>query len=307
MVICCRMRFHRLDLNLLVVLDALLAEKNVSRAASRLNLTQPAISNSLSKLRQHFEDELLVKLGRQMVPTPLAESLRKPVREALVDLQAIAESRPSFDPATVEKVFHIVASDYVAATLLPAAVARLAEIAPGVSIHTLPVSEPTVGLLARGEVDFQIIPEEATLSDHPHELLFEDRYVCIAWSRNRFIQDPLSREQYLSARHVITTFDSERMLAFDEAYVQRQGWHRDAVAQLPSFTLLPFYVIGTGQIATIHERLARLYAKTMPLKVITPEIDFPLLRERIQWHHNRENDPANIWLREFLIDVAAEV
>ena len=301
------MRFHRLDLNLLVVLDALIAERNVSRAAERLNLTQPAISNSLAKLRRHFQDDLLVKLGRQMVPTPLAESLREPVREALVDLQAIAESRPSFDPSTVEKVFSIVASDYVAATLLPAATAELAKIAPGVSLHTLPVSEHTIGLLARGEVDFQIIPEETTIADHPHELLFEDRYVCIAWSRNRSIQDPLSREQYLAARHVITTFDNERMRAFDEAYIQRQGWRRDAVAQLSNFTLLPFHVVGTPQIATIHERLANLYAKIMPLKIVSPEIDFPILRERIQWHHNRENDPANVWLRNFLLEIAPAV
>ncbi len=301
------MRFHRLDLNLLVVLDALIAERNVSRAAERLNLTQPAISNSLAKLRQHFQDDLLVKMGRQMVPTPLAESLREPVREALVGLQAIAESRPSFDPATVEKIFDIVASDYVVATLLPAATARLAEIAPGVGIHTLPVSERSIGLLARGEVDFQILPEETTTPDHPHELLFEDRYVCIAWARNQTITDPLSRENYLSARHVVTAFDSDRMLAFDEAHMQKNGWKRDVVAQLPSFTLLPFCIVGTRQIATIHERLARLYANSMPLKIITPEIDFPILRERIQWHHNRGNDPANVWMRQFLMEVAATV
>lgn len=301
------MRFHRLDLNLLVVLDALIAERNVSRAAERLNLTQPAISNSLAKLRQHFQDDLLVKLGRHMVPTPLAESLREPVREALVDLQAIAESRPSFDPSTVGKEFKIVASDYVAAILLPVAIQRLTETAPQISIQSLPVTERNLGLLRRGEADFLIIPEETAAPEHPHELLFEDRYTCIAWSRNRSVNSPLTLDAYLSARHVVTAFDNERMLAFDEARLQALGVRRDTVAHLPSFNLLPFYVVGTKLLATIHERLARLFAASLPLKIVAPEIDFPILRERIQWHRNRDNDPANMWLRKFLIDVAAEL
>ncbi len=301
------MRFHRLDLNLLVVLDALLAEKNVSRAASRLNLTQPAISNSLSKLRRHFEDELLVKLGRQMVPTPLAESLREPVREALMNLQTIAESRPSFDPATVEKEFILVATDYVVAAFFPEAVQQLAKLAPGVSLRVLPVTERNIRLMGRGEADFIVTPEDTVSPEHPSALLFEERYTCIAWSQNKSVKAPLLLEDYLAANHVVTAFDSERMLAYDEAYLQRHGHTRNIVAVLPSFTQLPYLVVGTQNIATIHERLARLFAKNMALKVVPPAIEFPVLREAIQWHRNRDYDPANIWMREFLIDIASRL
>ena len=112
------MHFRNLDLNLLVVLDALLVEESVSKTAERLNLTQPAISNALARLRHHFQDDLLVRLGRQLVPTPLAQTLRDPVRDALLQIQSIADARPSFDPKTEQRQFTIVSSDYVAATLL---------------------------------------------------------------------------------------------------------------------------------------------------------------------------------------------
>lgn len=301
------MRFHRLDLNLLVVLDTLIAEQNVSRAAERLNLTQPAISNSLAKLRQHFDDDLLVKLGRQMVPTPLAESLREPIRETLMNIQAIAESRPSFDPSTVEKEFTIVASDFVAAAFLADALQQMAMVAPGVSINVLPVMDRNVELLARGDVDLLIMPEGAVNPDHPHELLFEDRYTCIAWSGNRSLKSPITIEEYMGARHVLSAINNERRLAFDEAYLHQQGHQRRSVAVVHNFTLLPSFVVGTQHIATLHERLAQIFVKTLPLKILTPAFDLPLLRERIQWHRNRENDPANLWLRNFLIDIAAAV
>ena len=301
------MRFHNLDLNLLVVLDALIAERNVSRAAARLNLTQPAVSNSLRRLRQHFHDELLVKLGRQMVPTPLAESLREPVRDALLHIRAIAESRPDFDPSMAEREFTIIASDYVAATLLTEATRRLADIAPNLCVHVLPVSERNALRLSQGDADLLIIPSDAVLPDHPHRLLFEDRFTCMVWSGNRAAKSPLSLTDYLAARHVVTAFDGDRTLTFDAVYLNERGYERTVAAILPSFNLLPLFVVGTANIATVLGRLARLYADSLPLRIVEPAIEFPVVSEHLQWHRNRENEPANRWLRDFLGEIAASV
>ena len=300
------MRFHRLDLNLLVVLDVLIDEQNVSLAANRLNLTQPAISNSLAKLREHFEDELLIKLGRQMVPTPLAESLREPIKETLTNLQAIAVARPSFDPKNAEKEFIIVASDYVVAAFLPDIIQQLASLGPKISIRVLPVQENSE-LLARGEVDFSIIPHENITSDHPNAFLFAEEYTCIAWSGNKSIKSPLKLKDFLSARHVITAFESERMRTCDEAFLRGKGYVRKVVATIPSFNQLPSLIVGTKNIATVQKRLAQKFSKYLPLKIISPTIKFPKIRENIQWHRNRDRDPENIWMREFLIKIAGDL
>src|SRR5262249_26314135 len=147
------MRFRDLDLNLLVVLDALLAEENVSRAAERLRLTQPAISSSLGRLRRHFNDDLLVKRGRRMTPTPLAESLRAAVGEILAQIQDVADTRPHFDPASAKHTFVVVASDYVAATLLADAVARLQKVAPNITIVSHALTEQNIERFMRGDWD----------------------------------------------------------------------------------------------------------------------------------------------------------
>src|SRR5262245_4933192 len=112
------MRFNRLDLNLLVALDALLAEQNITRAAERLHLSQSAVSGALARLREHFQDELLVQVGRRMTRTPLAESLAQPVREILAQVQATVERRPGFDPSTSDRQFSIMVSDYVTTVLM---------------------------------------------------------------------------------------------------------------------------------------------------------------------------------------------
>ena len=130
------MRYHKLDLNLLVVLDKLLSLGNVSQTAQMLHMTQPAISMSLARLRAHFEDELLVQVGRKMVPTPFAESLRDKVREALSELEQIAMNRSGFDPATVSRTFSIVASDYVYQVFLTGALRGLHAQAPNVVVST---------------------------------------------------------------------------------------------------------------------------------------------------------------------------
>jgi LysR family transcriptional regulator, nod-box dependent transcriptional activator len=299
------MRFRELDLNLLVVLDALLTDTNVSRAAERLHLTQPAISNSLSRLRRHFHDDLLLKRGRRMVPTPLANSLRTPVRDALLQFQTIADTRPNFNPASATHRFIIVASDYVAATLLAEAVMRLQTEAPGITIVSHQLTERNLEHFHHGDWDLLIAPKLPAISGHHTRLLFRERFTCIASASNTTIGDTLTLKQYLAARHVIASFDDPNLMAFDEAFLTSRGHKRQVAAAVSNFTLLPLFVVGTDHIATIHSRLARRFAKTIPIRIVRPHVAFPYVEELLHWHRHRDRDPASLWLRNFLIDVAS--
>ena len=299
------MRYRDLDLNLLVVLDALLAEQNVSRAAERLNLTQPAISSSLGRLRHHFKDDLLVKRGRRMVPTSLADSLRAPVRDILVHVQQVADARPQFDPASATHTFVVVASDYVAATLLADAVSHLQKVAPNVTIVSRPLTEQNIERFVRGDWDLLIMPRIPAVSGLETKLLFREQFTCIAWSKNKAVGTKVTLKQYLSHTHVIVAFDYPMLMGFDEVFLRQFGHHRHVSAVVPNFTLLPMFVTGTNHLATIHSRLARRFAKDLPLKIVKPQIAFPVVEEHLCWHRHRDRDTAGAWLRQFLSDVAS--
>ncbi len=299
------MRFRDLDLNLLVVLDALLAEENVSRVATRLNLTQPAISSSLSRLRQHFDDELLVKRGRRMLATPLADSLRDPIRQALIHFQSIADRRANFDPATAKQRFVIVASDYVAATLLADVTAQLEAVAPNVVIVSRSLTERNIDGFVHGDWDLMITPRAPVNSDISSRLLFRERFTCIACAKNKSVGDSITLPQYLSQSHVVVEFDQPSMLALDEKFLSDAGHRRRVGVVVPHFTLMPAFVAGTSHIATIHRRLAQKVAKTLPVRIVRPKIAFPSVDEMLCWHPHKDQEAGNVWLRDFLIKSAA--
>jgi len=298
------MRYRDLDLNLLVVLDALLTAQNVSRAAERLNLTQPAISSSLGRLRHHFKDDLLVKRGRGMVPTALAESLRAPVRDILVHVQQVADARPQFDPASAAHSFVVVASDYVAATLLADAVSHLQRVAPNVTIVSRPLTEQNIERFVRGDWDLLIMPRVPAVSALETKLLFREQFTCLAWEKNGGVGTKVTLKQYLNQSHVIVAFDYPMLLGFDEVFLRQNGHQRHISAVVPNFTLLPMFIVGTNHLATIHQRLARRFAKDLPLKIVKPQIPFPHVEEYLCWHRHRERDSAGMWLRQLLIEVA---
>lgn len=197
------MHFHKLDLNLLVALDTLLEERSVSRAADRLNLSQSALSSSLSRLREYFGDHLLIPAGRRMEPTALGLSLESPVRDILQRVRAAIETRPTFDPATAQRRFRIITSDYLIEVLLADVVRELARIAPGIQLQILPSNEISFALFLRGDVDLVIAPDTHTVEDHPRSLLFEETFSCVVWTGNTTAREPLTTEQWLGMSHVV--------------------------------------------------------------------------------------------------------
>lgn len=300
------MQFKGLDLNLLVVLDVLLAEQSITRAAERVHLGQPATSGALARLRDFFGDELLVQVGHKMVLTPRAEGLIDPVRNMLIQAEAIINKSPAFNPRTSVRTFKLMMSDYVATVLMPPVLKRLQQCAPGVTIELLSNAESSIHSLERGELDFLIAPKQYISAEHPWKDLFEDAYVCLVWSDNPVVGDCLSLDQYLALGHVAVRFGKQRTPPVDEWFFECFGHKRRIEVVAMAFNLLPQLLLGTTRIATLPESLARWYGRYLPLRLIPPPVDIPPLIELIQWHKHRAIDSATGWLRNLLREVAEE-
>ena len=298
------MRFNRLDLNLLVALDALLTEHSTTRAARRLNLSQSAMSGALARLRKYFSDPLFVPAGRRLVPTPLAESLVGPTRDVLLQIQATIITKPGFDPKSARRHFTIIATDYFTAVFLPGLAARVHRMAPGITMEVLPFGGDLHARLDRGEVDFLVVPDRYKVEGHPSEVLFTDRYTCIAWKGSRSVGKRLSLEHYLALGHVVTRFGISHRATLDEVMLQRAGHQRRIEVVTNNFISVPYLVVGTNRIATVHLRLARQAVASLPIRIVSPPLAFPPVMETVQWHRHAESDPGHQWLRSQLRAIA---
>ena len=301
------MDFGGLDLNLLVALDALFAERSVSRAGERLHLSQSATSGALARLREAFHDPLLVQVGRKMTLTPLAEGLVEPVRDFLIHAESIVNNSPKFDPATSTRKFRLLMSDYAQTVVMTEALPRLQELAPRVTIEMIPIMGGDADELERGELDVTLGPAKYLVSGHPSERLYEDDFVCIGWSGNPHLERSLSLETYLSLGHVAVRFGKHRELpSFDEWFTQHLAHERRIEVVTTAFNLAPQLVIGTTRIATVHRRLAMFYQRFLPLRIVAPPLKIPKFEQFMQWHRSRDRDPGSVWLRSVLKNAIGE-
>ena len=300
------MRFKNLDLNLLVALDLLLTECNVSRAAEKMHITQSAMSNALARLRSYFDDDLLVTVGRKMELTPRAELLREPVRDILVRIEASVIAMPEFDPATSDRTFRIFVSDYTMVTLMPAFMSVIAPCEYPVKFEFLPQSDQAHRVLERGEADLLIIPREYASKDHPVEVLYEEDFVCIADARHPRIGEKLDRETFCRERHAVMR-PASTATSYETRGMKTLGIERIIDTTTFSFTSLPWLVAGTLRIATMHARLARTAARHLPIRIMELPFDLPRMPQAMQWHTYRTNDPALIWLKGRLRDAVVEM
>lgn len=298
------MRFDRLDLNLLVALDALLAERSVSLAADRICLSQSATSSALGRLRDYFADDLLVQKGRQMVLTARAEGLVEPVRAVLEQIRSTIAVPPPFDPATSDRTIRIMASDYITEVLLAVSMIDLQQQAPGMRFEIQSLSESLLESLERGAVDLLITIDYAISADHPSQILFEDDYVVVGWNGNPAMAGPMTKELYFALGHVTARFGRARVSAFEDWFVRRQKRQRRLEIVTHSFLSLPGLVIGSQRIATMHRRLATRMAAYLPLTLREVPMDIPPIREAIQWHISSNNDPAIRWVVERIMSDA---
>jgi DNA-binding transcriptional LysR family regulator len=301
------MRLGHFDLNLFLALDALLETRNVTRASERLHIGASATSSALGRLREQFGDELLVQIGRRMELTPLAQDLREPVRDIILRSRAALAAKAEFDPASERRRFVFNASDYATTVLLTPLAQRLETEAPGISIDVVGLGDSNVERLERGDVDIAIYPERNASAQHPMEALLEESYRCVVWSGNHLQGDSVSFDDYMAARHVAAQFGDRRIPSFESWFLSTHGVMRNVVVTASTFNALPLLVVGTQRIATIHTRLALMYSRLLPLRLLTPAFEIPKLNLVMQWNPHNNLDAAHAWLRRRLKALASEV
>jgi len=298
------MRYQRIDLNLLVALDVLLAERNVTRASERMHMTQSAMSGVLARLREHFGDPLLVPLGRSMQLTPRAQALVEPVRDIVLRIDTTLGTQADFDPASAERHFVIIASDYVSRIMLADVIRRIAALAPGLSFDVRPTSEVMQAELEQGRADFVIMPAHLVAPDHPQEVLFEDTYKVLACLQHPQLQAGITIEQYHALGHVVYQNERGTNPWFEQWYANQHGGTRRVEVITHSFTLIPRFIVGTQRITTIQTRLANQFAQSLAVQLMEPPMETPRLTEVLQWHRLRDEDPAVQWVREQIASAA---
>ncbi len=290
------MHFLKLDLNLLVALDALLKDPHVTRAAERLCVSQSTMSGSLARLREYFDDELIVQVGRHMERTPLAQELCAPLHELLGNAERLISTKVRFDPASSERCFTVTCSDYVWATLLSEVVARLATEAPRVRLEYIGSTRDFV----ERRIELLVVADRFAISGLPSQPLFEDPFVCIAWSGNTQIEDSMSLEDYFSHRHVVAYSPRPTLVA--NWIASAHGRYVEVAARAPNFTLVPQSIVGTPYLATVPLRMANHYARHLPLRILQPLFELPALADVLQWHAHQETDEGLRWLRQLIVD-----
>lgn len=301
------MHLHRLDLNLLVALDHLLTERSVTRAAVRLSVSQPAMSGALTRLREHFADPLLHRAGRDMALTPFAASLAPLVRDLLVQMTGVVQRRPHFEPATADRAFTVVASDYAHAVLLPQVTRRVVNEAPGVTLLNESRTGGHEARFAAGLIDAFVVPRTMALPNHPAIALFSDEYVLVACRDNPLIAERVDLAQYLSLRHAVRKSGSDvGGVTREELRLMELGLRRDVAIAVPSFGLLPGVVVGTRLIAGMQRRLAEMAARTLPIRVLPHPVDIPPIELVMQWPSHRESDAGLAWLKQAFIAAAGD-
>jgi DNA-binding transcriptional LysR family regulator len=304
------MQLNRFDLNLLVSLDALLREKNVTRASERLRVSQPAMSAALHKMRDYFGDQLLVRVGREMELTPRGLSLVEPVREALLRIQAALGTQPSFEPGTTRREFTIIVSEEAVPGFLPAILQQVAANAPEIRCRIELISQTALTRLEYGEADLCLSLDNLRLYEaraYPESLrsvrLRPVRWVCAVDRDHPSVGDTLTAEQYYALPHV---FGRPSGYSASAEELVRRLFDIDLTVHLtvPSLLHLPLVLAGTSYVATVPERVTALFSSLMPIK--TFPLPFPTGEhyEILLWHKRHEPDPAHAWLRELIIALA---
>ncbi len=297
------MRLDNFDLNLLVAFDVLMQEQSVTKAANRLNVTQPAMSASLKRLRESFQDDILAQHGKRLIPTPFALALQPEIAEKIFELRALIARQGRFEPQRSERHFRIAASDYITTVLLAPLVNALISQAPNIGFTFELPGPASQDALANGELDLLLTPEIFVHPDHPCELVFEEQHVTVGWTGNREIGDTLSQEDFTHAGHVAVSVG--RRFTFAEEWFRGQGIERRIEVRAPSFIQAPFLVPDTGRLCVMHERLARYMAERLPLRILETPFAIPPMREMMQFHATREADPGLSWLRRQVAKAAA--
>ncbi|WP_454765447.1 LysR family transcriptional regulator [Cupriavidus campinensis] len=287
---------RRLDLNLLLTLDVLLAEHNVTRAAQRLHYSQPSVSVHLAKLREIFGDPLLLPGPRGMQPTARAEALREPLRQALEALAAAVSPASAFDPAQAVHTWRVAATDYGESTIVLPALTPLRAAAPGTRLAVLDMVPARIARQAeQGEIDLAFHTTDGAPPGMRRRALFTERYVLVGRAGHPGLKRRPTLAQFCALEHVMVSPDGGGFHGVTDAALAAAGATRRVVLSVPHFLFVRAVLERTDLVAMLPERLVR---DAGTLQVVAPPVDVPGYEMSMLWHERVHRDPAHQWLRE---------
>jgi len=293
------MALNRLDLNLLHVFDTIYREGSLTRAAKALHLTQPAVSHSLSRLRDHFDDPLFTRQGNQMVPTPLARRFLESMRPGLTQIQGAVNQFHAFDPATQRKTYSLGLRDILESTFLPRLMKRL-DAYPELEIVSQRIARRDMETqLAAGKLDFSVDVLLPVSNQTAHELLRRDRLVVLARDGHSLTAKTMDMEGYLSAKHVLVSSRTEGP-GIEDFELSRLGVQRSIRLRCQHYYAACRVVEDTDLLLTMPEAYARIIAERANIRIMDPTVDLPSIDVHLYWHKAYEREPALIWFREQL-------
>jgi DNA-binding transcriptional LysR family regulator len=295
-----------LDLNLLCAFDAIATEGNVTVAGERIGLSQPAMSNALARLRELFDDPLFVRTPRGMRPTPFAQQLTPPVREALRLIQGALQQHAGFEPKSSANTFRFHMSDIGEMVFLPGLLARVKRDAPGVKIEVvrIPIKDVHAALEA-GELDLAVGFLPGLTTGMRQQSLFREHYVCMLRADHPVVGAKISAKQFRAATHVLVSYAGTGHQVIEETFVSEGLADRIAV-RVPHFLVVPMILARTDLIVTVPSRVAAVFARLGNFKVLPLPLSMPSFEVRLHWHQRFHQDPANRWLREVMTELYAE-
>lgn len=295
----------RYDLNLLPIFVALMEERNVTRAAERLGMTQPSLSNALSRLRVMLKDPLFVRERYGIQPTEIALTLAPVIADALARLDDAVLGQQDFQPAQAERVFTIAPNGYVEFVIVPALVARLAEVAPGIRLRLTPYG---ADLAETGVISGTTALVLGRIGDPPDNLvvqhLMDDGLDCVVRAGHPLISDAITRDQFETLRHVNVVPPGRLRTGLFQA-LAKEGLRRDVALSVTNFFAVAEMIAVTDHIATLPRLICRRLARDTRLKVLPPPADLGTFPVQMAWHVRYRHDPAHRWLRGLVSETVA--
>lgn len=290
-----------LDLNLLKTLDALLDERSVTRAASRLSLTQPAVSGMLNRLRDYFDDPLFIRAPHGIVPTTRAEDLAAPVKRILADIDVLLQPA-EFDPLTATLTFTLAATDYALRAVVVPFIAALKVQAPGIRVRVVPVgSDRLVSQLERGSVDVALITPHTTPSELHSRALYEERYVCMMRADHPDAGKPITLDRFCALEHVLVSYEGESFRGVTDGALENIGLTRCVALSVSNFLVLPDVLVISDMIAVVPSRIAE---NQTGMFVCETPVTVPGFTKSMAWHGRTHRNPAQAWLRGLLLETS---
>jgi len=295
-----------LELNLLPVFDALVAERSVTLAAERLHVSQPAISRALGKLRAHFGDPLFLRTAKGMEPTPRALEIAEGVTRALQELRDATAARTSLNHRTAARTMRISMSDYESLVLLPNIFRRIADEAPGIRLAVIRTApEQARKSLARGEIDLFIGQQRIAANPFYSQALFDEPFVCLVRRDHAFASRAPTVARFCAARHILVfPGGTGEMRGLVDKALHKTGRSRLVVLSLPHFLAAPHLLEAGDAVLTLPRRAALIYEKLLRLKCFPPPLRIEHYSVAMLWHQRQHADPVAQWLRSAIADSA---